>query len=1114
MPSLRGLQIHRASRVERLAERLAAALDAAPPAHPLAAQQIVVAHPGLGSWLRQLLARRRGPDGAPGIAAHLEFLLPGEWLAGLARRHLPADRQPASVWQREALRWRILEHLPTLDAPAVTRYLADDAGGRRAFQLAEHLAALYTQYLIYRRDWIAAAEAGRDDHWQARLWRALATDIAQPHRAGVSAALIEALATGAADAEPPLHLFGVNHLPPDALRALAAFAQHADAHLYFADPCADYWHDLFSERALARAAARGRAAYAEVGHPLLAALARHGQQFNRALDALEPIDDWRDPADEDDADAAALPLLGRLQQSIRRLQPDCVDGPPDPADASLRVHACHTRLRELEVLRDALLDRLAATPDLRPADIVVMAPDIGAYASLIPAVFGPPAQWLPAERGQIPYRIADRALAAQHPLANCFAQLLELPERRFEFGELLAWLAVPAIARRFDFGPGDHAALERWLLRSRVQWGLDGAMKADFCGIDEPQHSWAWALDRLLLGVMVGADPAFDGFDGITPTAPATGPDADALGRLRRLLRLLADGRARMTGRQRLSDWCGWLLGWLDALFEADPVDAAETAALHALRKQIGTLQDGALRADCDPQLGWPAVREALRGALDGAPSQPRFLEGGMTFCGMVPARVVPFRVVAILGLDEAAFPRQPPAPGLNLIAAAPRDGDRDPLAEDRYLFLECLMSARDALHLSYQGEGADDGQPRNPAAPLAELLGFLARRIDSAGQAPPWLLRHALQPFDPRYYGARGDDPRWFSFAAAYALPNDRHATPARRGLLGARWPTASIDDDAPPRSLRELLRFLRQPLRHYCERRLRLRLDILDDDQPDGSESFAPRAAAVDGIESALLERALWQAEPIDPRHPPAWLAGAGLLPPGAPGDAAYRRAARLADAAAQALHERFGATLERPVGRPVTVALDGRERLYGHVRPLLRDAGGWLLPAWRFGRELPLRQQLPLFVRWAALTLAEPMTPVRVEVVTVDERDGRLRVGFSPACAGWSDGPPESVHQRAQHGLRRLLELFELGAVAPLPWLPYSSDACAAADPDQREAKVRQVWNGERDYTPPYPRYLLGDDGPFADDGELRAEFTALAEQIAALLAPASAAEENAA
>ena len=58
---------------------------------------------------------------------------------------------------------------------------------------------------------------------------------------------------------------------------------------------------------------------------------------------------------------------------------------------------------------------------------------------------------------------------------------------------------------------GGRAPLRQALyMPALVAVRFDAAMKAEFSGAAEPQHSWQWALDRMLLGVMVGNDPLFD----------------------------------------------------------------------------------------------------------------------------------------------------------------------------------------------------------------------------------------------------------------------------------------------------------------------------------------------------------------------------------------------------------------------------------------------------------------------------------------------------------------------------------------------------------------------------------------------------------------------------
>ncbi|HEU4664180.1 MAG TPA: exodeoxyribonuclease V subunit gamma, partial [Dokdonella sp.] len=794
-----GLIVHRASRVERLAQVLAERLDAERPANPLEPQRIVVAHPGMQRWLFGFLGRRASDSGGHPIAANLEMLLPWQWMLRRLQELEGDDIAHDGVWRQDALRWLILDGLAQLPS-SVAGHLADDAQARRRFQLAHQLAGIYTQYLVYRPDWIRAWErAPRDARdWQAALWCEVRKRTSSAHRADRAERLLGSLAASSPD-HGSLHVFGTSHVAPDLLAVLRAVAARRDVHLYFPDPCREHWSYLRSRRSLLHLDGDPQALYFEVGHPLLVALGRVAQDFCLVLDELDAIDE-RDSLDDGEVVRHDGSLLDRVQSSVRCMQPDEVgaafretlpaglvdlDAPARAAalesrlrvlraDASLRVHACHTRLRELEVLKDALLAALAENPRLRHRDIVVMAPDMAAYAPYLPAVFGEPARHV-NDPLHVPWHIADIGLAGSHPLIGAFTRLLDLAESRFAVSDVLGLLDVPALARRYGFDEAGRETLEQWLRRARVAWGLDASMKQQAGGAAIEANSWQFGIDRLYAGLVAGNEGDEVQVDGVLPLDGVFGAATTAIGQLDRLLSELRRLRAGFAHVRPLAEWSTWLLERVDALFEVDPRDEAERAAGDALRRRIADLARQSREAGSETAQPWPIVREALLVMLADLPDRQPFLLGGVTFCGLVPQRSIPFKVVCVLGLNEGEFPRSASDAGLNRMAAHPRRGDRDTRNEDRYLFLEALMSARERLHLSYIGTGVHDGKPRNAASPLAELLQFLDEQ--HAIQTPstvarPWLVAHPLQPFDARYYerdagGAPAYDERLYSYDA-----------------------------------------------------------------------------------------------------------------------------------------------------------------------------------------------------------------------------------------------------------------------------------------------------------------------------------------------------------
>lgn len=1131
-----GLIVHRGSRVERLAQTLAAHLEAELPANPLQPQRIVVAHPGMQRWLLGFLARRPPPRGGHPIAANVEMVLPWQWLLACARE-FERDAPPGDeVWRGDALRWLILDALEKEPPAAIA---GADTDPRRRFRFADHLAGVYTQYLIYRADWIREWE--RDPRaaadWQAALWREVRRRAPGPHRVDRMERLLADLARDTRG-RPPLHVFGVSHLAPDVLAALRAIAARSAVHLYFPDPCREHWSYLRNRRELLRLETDPQELYFEVGHPLLVALGRVAQDFCLVLDDLDAIEE-RDRLDEEEVVRPDAALLDRLQASIRCMQPDEVGAAfreslpaaaeeddasardallearlrPLRADASLRVHACHTRLRELEVLKDALLRALADDPRLRHRDIVVMAPDMAAYAPYLPAVFGEPARQV-HDPLHVPWHIADIGLAGSHPLIGAFTRLLDLAEGRFAASDVLGLLDVPAIARRHGFDEAGREVLEQWLRRARVAWGLDADMKAQVGGAAVAMNSWQFGFDRLYAGLVVGNEGDDVLVDGVLPLDGVSGGATSSIGQLDRLLAELRRLRTGFTQVRPLADWSAWLAERVDALFLVDPRDDAERAAGEALRRRIADLARQARDAGVATPQPWPVVREALLGMLAELPERQAFLLGGVTFCGLVPQRSIPFKVVCLLGMNEGEFPRSGSDAGLNRMATWPRRGDRDTRNEDRHLFLEALMAARERLHVSYVGIGVHDGKRRNPATPLAELLQFLDEQHAipvSSEVARPWHVAHPLQPFDARYYerdarGAPAHDERLFSYDRTWLVPARDEATLARSPFIEPAPPAGAAISNAEV-SLQALRRFWRDPARGALDA-AGIGLDVLDQEAWPDREPLESRVAPLERFDRRLLFDALAAGDAALPDAPPRWLAGSGQLPVGAIGAATYA-------AVREAVNPMLGTARDWLAGAvrtdPLAVDLDLGDgiRLAGRIDRLFRRPDGRLaLFDVKPSGESGLREWLAFHIDWAAFRLAcdEQATAMFLDY---DKDDRRA------TPPDWLASMLGQDPARLRAGLRRLIGLWRSSERQPLLFFPRTAWAYATSLPDKRLEVARECWlgtenvrQGERDYAPGHARLLARDLDLFEEETREHAVFVATVTAVADVLDPAHA------
>jgi len=1092
----RGLWLFRASRLEALLDPLEALLTHLPPASPLAPQTVLVGHPGLRHWLRDGLARQR----RDGIVAHLDIVLPSPWLDGLARRVLGEPLLGIRAWQREVLRWRLLPLLPQLDEPRVVAALANDVDGREAFALADRLAAALSPLMVYREGWLRRWDEGREavagDALLRSAWRALRRGTASRHRGERLVALARRLREGTPPTDlddGPLHVFGLNHLPPLELDVLRALARHRPVVFHVADPCREHWVGLPSGReAMQRALNRedrGEREFLALDHPLLAAWGRLGQHFLLSLDEGELAVNERHGGDA--ADAPPRHLLDRLQQSLRRNNPTLMRKDTSGGletlrdDASLRVHRCATPLRELEVLRDALAEAFAQLPGLQPADVVVLSPDPARYRPLMPAVFGEPGR----RDGAWPWHAADVPLAATHPVYRALTQTLALPGTRLSASVVLDLLSHPALAHRFGLEGQGQGALRHALARLGVAWGFDADDRARFDAPAVAEHTFDWGLDRALAGHVFGEREAtpLSLPDGVR-MLPGEGIDADLaelLGRLHALLMVLRDWVALGDAPRPPEAWSTLLRRRIEALFDPPPGDTEAREALeHAIGRVVELGKEWAA-AGLDAPLPWPAVRDALLAKLAAVPERQRFLVGGITFCGMVPQRAIPFRVVAVLGLDEGALPRHVEDGGLDLRRLKPQRGDRDLASDDRYLFLETVMAARERLHLSHVGVGANDGRPRNPAAPLAELLDTLARFGDvpdaNAGTTLfdkdegrwPWQRRAPLQP--ATLVAALADAP----------TPTAGEAAPT------AALPSAALDLDT-------LCRFFQQPAQQVLRQAYGVRLDALEDDRLDESEPLLPRSDPREAWAKQMLLDALASgATVIDEQPPEAWWLE-GRLPPGALGHAAWEAEAEKARKALAALRPAESALpwpLPPAHSRPVRVALKGGE-LRGQVAVHeAADGTLWLLDAapGKEPKELHFGLRVPAFLRWAALR-ASTDAPVRVALIT--------KKGVAP----WGDvmaaedalflAHPDRALALGGVGARveALVDFRAAVLAGARRYSPATSWAAATTDDDDA---IADAWGGgdfrtgERDYAPGYAA-LLGRDWQLLPGSDSLARF----------------------
>ncbi|MCP4340281.1 MAG: exodeoxyribonuclease V subunit gamma [Desulfobulbaceae bacterium] len=778
---------------------------------------------------------------------NFKFFLPIDFLGFIAER-LGMGISPDG-FKRQTLTWRLDGLLRDLTGEAyqpIRTYLSGENQELKRFQLARRLANIFDQYQLMRSEMLSKWERGLlatahpAEGWQMDLWLRL---LAQPgggvHRGMQFRQVIERLKNekSLANLLPKrISVIGLHIIPPIFLNFLNCLSNHMDVHLFLLSPCRNYWGNVESQKTQFKRLVRNQTEAIqpdlEEHHPLLAVLGRQGRDLqNMMLEganfALE-FSSYDDPLEgKDYADGT---ILQRLQADLLNgCLPACEQDELVGVDDSIQVVSCHSKLREITVLKDHLLHLLHLNPVLELRDIIVMAPDIQEYAPLIPAVFE-----------TIQHSIADRSIRRRNSIIAAFLSFLDLFNGRFGWSEVLDLLRQPVLFPQFQLVSSDLDILQQWVLGSGIRWGLSGIHRAEagLPGFDE--SSWRAGLDRLLMGYAIESEECVDG---VLPFADIEGRGAYALGGLCQFIEVIEGAQCDFQKIRTVGNWSETLLATIQQLFGDD-----YEQELVELRTMVSDLSES-ISPFHSGDVEFKVIHEWFKQSAKDSRSSTGFLRGQLTFCSMLPMRSIPFKVVCLIGLCDGVFPKNDSHDTFDLMGDNFQRGDRSPRADDRYQFMEALLAARTHLYLSYIGQSIRTNEVIPPSVVVTEFLEVL----ESGYGAKDIVVCHPLHPFSKKYY-AEGSEKRLFSYNS-YSC---RTAESLQRGSQPlAQWWQGEVEGKIEKVVLGDLLRFYINPQKFFIKDCLGISLHT-GEDLPDDREMFE-----VSGLEKYHVEEEMVRSE-----------------------------------------------------------------------------------------------------------------------------------------------------------------------------------------------------------------------------------------------------------
>ena len=384
--------------------------------------------------------------------------------------------------------------------------------------------------------------------------------------------------------------------------------------------------------------------------------------------------------------------------------------------------------------------------------------------------------------------------------------------------------------------------------------------------------------------------------------------------------------------------------------------------------------------------------------------------------------RSIPFDVVCLIGMNDESFPRRQPKQGFDLLSYDFRKGDRSRRDDDRYLFLEAILSAKKHLYMSYIGASIVDNTAIPPSVLVSDVRDVLKQSYETTAGEDIWSVihtEHPLQSFSRRYFN--GYNAKLFSYQQASCPPSEKVSDKA--------WFVDSLpepDESWRTVSLTQLMQFYRHPARYLIQQRLGLRLE-LEDESLECRESFELGGLEAWQVRQQVLSQRL-QGEGLTDIEP--MIMATGILPQGLVGEKSLKAQIGQVDEFVDRLMPAYPETIFEPV--PFELKL-GEFNLVG----LLDGFGADGLFNYRLSK-LKGGELIAVWLRHLVLNLLQPEgVKLETRLITQDSD-----VHLLPVTA-------------AENLLLSLLELYWQGCQSPLPLFANTSFSFAKASLNEGKA-----------------------------------------------------------
>ncbi len=734
------LTVYRSNRAEWLAEVLSEQLRLNPPA-PFETPEVIVNTWPTSRWLAEKIATTND------INAKINFPFPNSQLKKVVHLFLGLDLTSDDPWITNQLVWTILDVLPELlqthEASNLLKWMDEDcimsnSLNSKRWALAKRLTETINEYILYRpkliKHWWKSNEQFSESinklpsevKWQPILIQLLKRRI---NKKPICLQIYDVIDRLQRNIKPKnqlpheITIFGVSSLAPIQVDLIQALSTVINVKIYLLTPCQDLWKRSrnLREELNSKQQFNIDSFWITKSARLEASLGRMGAEFQQLLEGTgEALQ-----GECQEEDFFALPMQMAIHKSetptlLEQLQENLVtsDAPKKlnrtVNDTSLLFVASPGHRRQVQIVRDQIIQWLADDNTLQPRDIIIMTPQIKKLAPLITTIFNDVA----STKVSLPWKITDRSQLEKPGVIQFIIELIDTASERLTTESLDRLFCNQLIQREFKLTQEEVDKMIYCLQKTGFRWGLDSNARNG-----DATNSLNWCLERWMLGIILPSTTSLT-MDGIAPFSENF--STDEILKWWSLLSKICEHLKSLRNSRTCNEWVALLNLIITDLFNEKEKWSWEYESLFT---HIKSWQKVA--CNCDLKIEPRVLSDILKKSISMESGRFGHRSGNITISALEPMRAIPHKIIVLMGLDSSIFPHNETRDGFNLLGYERLLGDPKSTDKDRYILLEALMSSRQNLMLTWNCRDEKTGEVIEASSPIHQWIEYLRNELN-----------------------------------------------------------------------------------------------------------------------------------------------------------------------------------------------------------------------------------------------------------------------------------------------------------------------------------------------------------------------------------------------